>query len=140
MMPADEAVRWLQQAQQELRDAEDLARRRRFYLSLFLCQQAAEKALKAFLHAQTNSQAVLRMHSVHELIKMAFELDPAFAPVSEAGKLDSYYIPTRYPNGLPGGVPALYYADPQEAAQAVQLARRVLDLVKSKLETTTASQ
>jgi HEPN domain-containing protein len=44
MAPQDEASRWLQQAQQEIRDAEDLRRRERFYLALFLCQPAAEKA------------------------------------------------------------------------------------------------
>lgn len=134
MTPSDEACRWLQQAQEELCDAEDLRGRGRFYLSLFLCQQAAEKALKAFLHARTSSQTVLRMHSVYELGKMAAELDPAFAAVGDAGKLDTYYIPTRYPNGLPGGVPALYYSDPAEAARAVELAQGVLSLVESRLK------
>jgi hypothetical protein len=33
MAPQDEASRWLQQAQQEIRDAEDLRRRERFYLA-----------------------------------------------------------------------------------------------------------
>jgi len=134
MTPEDEAARWLQQAQQEIQDAEDLASRERFYLALFLCQQAAEKALKAFIHARTNSQAVLRMHSVHELGKMAAELDPAFTNISSAGRLDTYYIPTRYPNGLPGGIPALYYNNPEEAAEAIALARNVLALVERRIK------
>jgi HEPN domain-containing protein len=75
------------------------------------------------------------MHCVHELGKMAAELDPAFVGVSEADRLDAYYIPTRYPSGLPGGVPALYYADPKEASRATELARGVVALVERSLGT-----
>jgi HEPN domain-containing protein len=40
--------------------------------------------------------------------------------------LDKYYIPTRYPNGLPGGIPSqAYTAD--DARQAIAAAVRVLE-------------
>ncbi|HHT9153098.1 MAG TPA: HEPN domain-containing protein, partial [Candidatus Hypogeohydataceae bacterium YC40] len=45
-----EAIRWLTQAEEEFKDASDLMKAGRFYLSLFLCQQSAEKALKAFIY------------------------------------------------------------------------------------------
>jgi len=42
--------------------------------------------------------------------------------------VDQYYIPTRYPNGLPGGIPHEVYTDAQ-AGEAVSGAGQVLDLV-----------
>ncbi|HLG30969.1 MAG TPA: HEPN domain-containing protein [Candidatus Brocadiales bacterium] len=47
-----------------------------------------------------------------------------------------YYIPTRYPNGLPGGVPSQYFDDPEEAKEAMQLAKSVIDLVERKIKET----
>jgi len=46
---------------------------------------------------------------------MAVNIDADFKRVASAKKLDRYYIPTRYPNGLPGGVPSRYFDDPEEA-------------------------
>jgi HEPN domain-containing protein len=51
---------------------------------------------------------------------------------SRVGKLDRFYIPTRYPNGLPGGVPAEVY-DEQDAEGAIALANEVLKLVEQYL-------
>jgi HEPN domain-containing protein len=42
--------------------------------------------------------------------------------------LDKYYIPTRYPNGLPGGIPKDAF-DKVEAERAVDIARRAADAV-----------
>jgi len=43
-------------------------------------------------------------------------------------ELDQYYIPTRYPNSLPGGIPHKVYTG-RQAAQALESARQVLDTV-----------
>jgi HEPN domain-containing protein len=64
---------------------------------------------------------------------MAVEVDPEFEKIASAKKLDQYYIPTRYPNGLPGGVPPRYYDDPEEAMQAKDLAEGVIKLVTMKM-------
>jgi len=48
----DEASRWLAQAQEDLGAARDLLASGHFALACFHAQQAAEKALKGFLHAQ----------------------------------------------------------------------------------------
>jgi HEPN domain-containing protein len=45
-----------------------------------------------------------------------------------------YCIPTRYPNGLPGGIPSRYFDDPKEAEEAMQLAKSVIKLVERKIE------
>jgi len=130
----DEAHRWLTHAQDEYQDAEDLRERGRFYLALFHFQQAAEKALKAFLYAHTDDRQVFFTHSVLELIQAAVTLDSTLADLEKASRLDQYYIPTRYPNGLPGGVPSRFYTDPDEAAEASALAGQVIEAVARRLE------
>lgn len=132
--PLDEAHRWLIQAQDEYQDAEDLKQRGRFYLALFHFQQAAEKALKAFLYAYTDDPRVFFTHSVLELIAAAATIDSAMAGLKWASRLDQYYIPTRYPNGLPGGVPSRFYTDPDEASAASAMAQAVLEAVAQRLE------
>lgn len=67
---------------------------------------------------------------------MAADADRDFEAVLPAKRLDQYYFPTRYPNGLPGGVPSRYFDDPVEAEQAMRLARGVLDLAERKLKET----
>ena len=68
-----------------------------------------------------------------ELCDDAAPHDTAFADLRrEAAALDQYYIPTRYPNGLPGGIPADAYTK-VDAARALDLATRVIDLVAAKL-------
>ena len=57
----------------------------------------------------------------------------------EASFQDRYYIPTRYPNGLPGGVPAQsYQAD--EAQQALEMAEKTVALVASKFSPATQTE
>ena len=50
----------------------------------------------------------------------------------ELGMLDQYYVPTRYPNGLPGGIPADVYTTTQATA-AVDIARRIVAVVRREL-------
>jgi HEPN domain-containing protein len=128
----EESLRWLTQAKDEFQDADDLRKRGRFYLALFHFQQAAEKALKAYLYLKIKSIEVFYTHSIDDLLEMAFDVSPDFREVAQAKKLDKYYIPTRYPNGLPGGVPSRYFDDPKEAEEAMELAKRVIDLVEKK--------
>lgn len=123
-------MRWLTQAEDEFADADELRKRGRLYLALFHFQQSAEKALKAYLYLKVKSIEVFYTHALDDLLKMAMEADKSFKTVSSAKKLDRYYIPTRYPNGLPGGIPSRYFDDPREAEEAMLLAKAVIDLVK----------
>jgi HEPN domain-containing protein len=129
----DESLRWFTQAKDEFLDADDLRNRRRYYLALFHFQQSAEKALKAFLYLKLKSFEVFYTHSVNDLIEMCIEIDPDFNKIKQAKKLDKYYIPTRYPNGLPGGIPSRYFDDPGEAEEAMKLSKEVIELVGKKI-------
>jgi HEPN domain-containing protein len=63
-------------------------------------------------------------------------MEPEFRErVKKWSILDGYYVPTRYPNGLPGSIPARVYT--RDAAQeAVRLAEEavlfVRDLISEK--------
>lgn len=129
----EESIRWFTQAKDEFQDADDLRKRRRFYLALFHFQQAAEKALKAYLYLKVKSIEVFYTHSIDDLLEMTVDIDSDFKEVAQAKKLDKYYIPTRYPNGLPGGVPSRYFDDPKEGEEAMELAKRVIELVEKKV-------
>lgn len=126
-----EAERWLEQARRDLDDARYAAAGSRWNLACFLAQQAAEKALKAYLYGR-GAESVWG-HSVAELCHDAAQHDFAFAHLgTEAAALDQYYIPTRYPNGLPGGIPADAYTT-VDADRALGLSSQVIDLVSAKL-------
>lgn len=130
----EESIRWFTHAKDEFNDADDLRIRERFYLALFHFQQASEKALKSYLYLKVKSIEIFYTHSINDLLKMAIEFDTDFNDVTSSKKLDQYYIPTRYPNGLPGGIPSRYYDDPEEAENAMKLARNLIDLVENKLD------
>jgi len=126
-----EAARWIEQARRDLDDARYAAAGARWNLACFLAQQAAEKALKAYLFGR-GADAVWG-HSVAELCHDAAAHDPAFAEIGkEAAALDQYYIPTRYPNGLPGGIPADAYTR-SDADRALTLASSVIDAAGARI-------
>lgn len=126
-----EARNWFIQARAEYGDALDLEKRKRYYLSLFLYQQATEKALKAFLFFKGEEE--LFTHSVKDLIDIALVYDKDFENIKSAKDLDRYYVPTHYPNGLAGNVPAEFFDKPEECEGAQKLARAVIGLVKEKI-------
>ncbi len=74
-------------------------------------------------------------HSVRELARQCAAYDPAFATLqSDGALLDQFYIPTRYPNGLPSpSVPSEVYTDVQ-ADIAFQAAERVVRASRRFLE------
>jgi HEPN domain-containing protein len=72
-------------------------------------------------------------HSVKDLLDIAAAYDKDFEEVKSAKDLDRYYIPTRYPNGLAGNVPAEFFDKPEECESAQRLTNRVIELVKNKI-------
>lgn len=122
-----EGERWLAQARFDLAAAAHNAAGGFPALACFLAQQAAEKALKAFLYSK-GERAVLG-HSSFLLLKKCIEYDAEFEPLSDSCRqLDQYYITTRYPNGLPGGVPHEMFGRGQ-ADSAIAGAQTILERV-----------
>jgi len=126
-MEQKEAGRWLAQARWDLKAAADSAAAGNYEWACFQSQQAAEKALKSFLYLCGADPE--KLHSVRRLLRACAELRPEFGEVAGAAELDKYYIPTRYPNGLPDDVPHEYYTR-EVAEQCQSLARSVIEFVE----------
>ncbi|MEA3375241.1 MAG: HEPN domain-containing protein [Chloroflexota bacterium] len=129
--PREEGLRWLRQAQADLRWTRHLADEGAYHLACFLAQQVAEKALKAFLYAQ--GEEFVLGHSVERLCRAAAAFDAEFEERARSWSvLDGYYVPTRYPNGLPDGIPADVYTH-QAAQDALALAEDAVSFVAGRL-------
>ena|SRR5215211_3734592 len=114
-----EANRWWLTAQEHLEVAKTLHEAGKFSHACFLSQQSSEKAMKALsLSIDANPWG----HSIQKWIEYA-------------AYLDKFYIPTRYPNGLPDLTPGQVYIS-QDSAQAIEKAAFFLNeihkLIKSQ--------
>ena len=125
-----EGLRWIEQAEADRKGAKLLFDGGSYHLACFVGQQIAEKALKAFLYAQGEEFVV--GHSVEALCQWASEIDKGFDELREKiAPLDAYYIPTRYPNGLPDSIPAKIYTKPV-ALEVLRMADLTLAFVRNK--------
>ncbi|MBU0592004.1 HEPN domain-containing protein [Candidatus Micrarchaeota archaeon] len=126
-----EAERWLRQAEEDLSVAQLLTANNKHNVACFMAQQSAEKALKAFLYSRGAEE--VWGHSVAELSFDSEKFDKSFEPLrKKVSSLDKYYIPTRYPGSLPGGIPAEAF-DKDDAEKAIRLANQTISFVKKKL-------
>jgi HEPN domain-containing protein len=119
---------WFEQAQFDLKSAEDSLQSGNYEWSCFQAQQAAEKALKAYLYLQGERE--IYTHSVFQLIALCAKYDKRFEELRPIKELDNYYVPTRYPNALPRVVPHKFYGK-EDAAKCVGYAREVISQIGS---------
>ncbi len=104
-----QAERWLQTAQEDLNAAQILQHAALYAQACFYAQQSAEKAVKALWYA---ADANPWGHSVQRLIRefpQAAEIADLEDWIERGAQLDKFYIPTRYPNGLPDLTPGQTY-------------------------------
>jgi len=127
----NEAARWLAEAREDLRVCRTLTEAGHFSHACFHAQQSAEKAAKALLYRHGVEEAW--GHSVADLLADAksFQELPKDL-LSRGARLDRYYIPTRYPNGLPGGLPSKAF-DESDAREAEATAQHILQEIESYL-------
>jgi HEPN domain-containing protein len=131
--PRAEALRWLLQAENDLGYAE-LGFREGYYAQVcFQCQQICEKALKSIHFGKLEKRTVLG----HSLIELTKELNIEPDLRLELGILDQYYIPTRYPNGLPGALPYETYTR-EQTERAIAACRKTITLARGQLPPDTA--
>ena len=124
---ADLVNEWLIKARHDLASAEKLASGPDPYLdtAIFHCQQAAEKAVKAFLVFQ--DRRFEKTHDVAKLIKMAASLKKELSLLlPEAAFLTPYASQFRYPDECLG-------PDRPEFDRALFAARKIYDTVLSLL-------
>lgn len=129
---AGEARRWLAQAENDLEFARLALRERFFHQTCFIAQQSAEKSVRAIGYGLGDRTII--GHSVVTLAeRYAERIDGLGRLMEDAGVLDQFYIPARYPNGLPGGVPFAAFHEPQARA-AIEAAERFLALARTHVD------
>jgi HEPN domain-containing protein len=127
-----EAKRWFRQARADLEVVRTLVGAGHYATACFHSQQTAEKGLKALLYSQGNR--VVLGHSIRNLAQQGESYEANLASLQEeATLLDQFYIPTRYPNGLPApAIPDESYTQSQ-AETAQQAAERFVQTVEAFL-------
>lgn len=128
----EEGLRWLDQAEADLKTAGDCLEDKNHYACAFFSQQAAEKGLKGFLYSK--GYRALLTHSVLELLEEAGKHGGTFKNFQEFGReLDVHYIGSRYPNFYPKG-PAYKYYNEGVARKCLNYAESILKEVKKFLK------
>jgi HEPN domain-containing protein len=121
---------WLLQAERDLAQAVDSRAADRHEWACFAAQQAAEKAVKA-LHLSRGQEAW--GHVVARLLQqLPADATASANLVDKARVLDSFYVPTRYPNGHPEGAPGQNFGALQ-SAEAIEYAGEILAFVRAQM-------
>ena len=128
---AAEGARWFRQAERDLADAAFNREGQRYNVACFLSQQAAEKAVKAYLYRRGAEDvwgnSLIDLCEDAKIFEMFFDTIKA-----DARQLDKYYDITRYPGYLPSGIPAEAFDD-VDAERAMELAGIVVDFVRERI-------
>lgn len=120
---------WLAQAVRDLEKAEIDIQYEYWEWACFTAQQAAEKAVKALLmHRGQDAWG----HAITPMLRALTDLDVPAQLLEHAQLLDTFYIPTRYPNGFPQGKPADYY-NAVMAREALDAANNLLRFCQDHL-------
>lgn len=120
---------WLTKAQHDLGSAQWLAKAVNPYFdtAIYHCQQAAEKALKAFL--VYHDADFEKRHNLTVLVDLCVAIDSSFQNFQEtAAILTPYATVFRYPGEFFEAEP-----DKQQVETAIELAKRVLEFVENLL-------
>ena len=120
-----QAERWLQTAEEDLRAAQTLLDHGIYAQACFYAQQSGEKAVKALWYV---IDADPWGHSVQRLITefpRQADIPDRDGWIRHGALLDQFYIPTRYPNGLPDLTPGQVYRQ-EDAARGLEAARTLV--------------
>jgi len=130
-----EAKRWFMTAEDDLDTARILNKNAKYAHSCFHTQQAGEKAIKSLWYLIDEDPWG---HSIKMLIDGLKEVNQEYYKEMKHLErigivLDRFYIPTRYPNGLPDMTPDMAFSS-EDAETCVAHAEKILDRVKSILK------
>ena len=118
---------WLNQALDDLLWTAANLKERIWYGACFTAQQAAEKALKAYLINQEKS--VKKVHDLGAILQECIGLDSEFEILREAcATLTDYYAPARYPD-----IGEFMEFNEENAKEAYSFAENIVSFVEKKL-------
>lgn len=126
----EEGLRWLKTAKNDFEAALILQKNGKYSLACFHAQQAAEKTLKSLYYAMDKDPWG---HSIFKLLQGLGKEYPYLQNRKlkldiKAKRLDQFYIPTRYPNGLPDITPEEAFGT-EDATVGISYAKLFLDAV-----------
>ena len=127
-----EYERWLEFSKSDLKDAQHLFNVESFLSATYHCQQAAEKALKAYLVFKEHE--IVNTHNLVKLGGLCKIFDQAFQKIdSELELLNPFSTKFRYPSefDLP---------DKEETRAVIIQARNVVSFVLGKISEATSGQ
>lgn len=130
--------KWFEFVWRDLDGAEILFEKGRYHLACYLSQQAAEKALKAFL--AEHLKRIPYIHELDELHERCAEIDGSFQSVLQnCLDLNIFFNPVRYPDAEPGILPE-GFPTREQAEAALNKAKEVISFVRSRLTPPQPSQ
>ncbi len=118
----NEAHIWLDQAHEDLDDAEYNFKGERYKTASFLCQQAVEKACKALLIQKTG-----KLRKIHDLVELGKSIELPSAFLDNCKELTLAYIYSRYPD-----VTAVDDLE-EKAAHFLEIAKEILQWIEKNL-------
>jgi len=129
----EEAERWFKQAEYDLESAKKNFQQNIYSYTCFICEQSAQKSLKAFLIFK--GERYIFEHSIQKLAEKCYTYDRNFKKFIEYGAIiDKYYLTTRYPDALPPpAIPYESYTE-KEAKEALNITEEIFSLVKNRLQ------
>lgn len=122
-------ILWLNQALDDLSWTKSNLNEKVWYGACFTAQQAAEKALKAYLIHQ--GKEVKKVHDLGALLQECINIKSEFETLREAcATLTDYYMPARYPD-----IGEFMEFNEENAKEAYSLAENIVSFVEKELST-----
>lgn len=119
---------WLIKAKDDLRWINASLKDEIYYGACFAAQQAAEKALKAYLLFK--NAIPRRIHDLSALLEDCIELDEEFEKlIDQAATLSGYYVEARYPD-----VGDFMGYSKEQAGEALQFAEEIVRFIILKTD------
>jgi HEPN domain-containing protein len=95
MTPEEKVEHWLDIAEYDLETADAMQKSGRYLYTVFMCQQALEKLLKA-IHIHQKGEEAPRTHNLSYLFEL-LDLPENVPYLQTMTRLTAYYIKGRYP-------------------------------------------
>ena len=123
----EEIKNWWEQALSDLHTSEVNLKEEIYYASAFFSQQAAEKALKAYVLFKEKESA-----QSHSLVFLAKKLNAPKNIFGAAARLNPQYIITRYPDAA-GGIPMQMYTK-EMAEELLNASKEIIEWTRKSLQ------
>ncbi|OGK22152.1 hypothetical protein A2866_06760 [Candidatus Roizmanbacteria bacterium RIFCSPHIGHO2_01_FULL_39_8] len=121
---------WLFFATSDIKSAEASFKANIHHNACFHSHQAAEKTLKAlYIH---QNQIIPKVHDLLYLLNKSKNKEKLLGLKKELNFLNQFYIPTRYPDVLPGSLPE-GLPDKKDAQKAIKYAKEIVNFINKTL-------